>query len=310
MISTSNPKDNISVHAGEIAVGRPLPWAIYDENGMLLLNQGMAPASQAQIDAMLERGLYRRAGAGSHPKPARPSIPPMGLGPREGETIKPAGDPIPFDELAMQPGDMLQLHSALEVVSDDMLAGLIGYLKDRAIVISTPVVSGKYVLVKEGTIFNIKTFTGTSLYTFRTRVLASYIQPMPHLHLEYPKLVYETKVRKALRAIVNVPGTLHDPLSDKNIDVQVKDLSVGGAKVVLPERIACETNSRFVLSFKVKIGEDVEESVVADSTMRCLESRLEKDTQVHTMGLQFKALSRPAVLAVMALVYRRQLHKV
>lgn len=308
----SNPHNIIPVHASEIAVGRPLSWAVYDASGTLMLNEGVAPASQGQIDSMVARGLFRRGGADARRTDSGSGvvIPPGGLGPSEddGKSRLP-GDPVPFDDLAMQPGEILQLHPALEVVADDRPAVLIGYLKNRAIVVATPLVSGKPMLVKDGTLFNAKTFSGTSLYSFRTRVLVSHIQPMPHLHLEYPKLVYATKIRKALRAPVDLPATLQDPESGRAVDVVIKDLSVGGAKLVLPAPMACRPNAHFVVGFSIRMGDELVEEIAADAVMRCAESRTEKGKPVHSMGLQFRELPKSANLAIMALVYRMQLRR-
>ena len=307
---TMDSPRSIRVHASEIEVGKPLPWAVYDESGVLLLNKGVAPANAAQIIAMLQRGLFRHPGSGVGPAGSKPAIPPMGLGPSEDDSkTKLTGDPIPFDDLAMQPGEVLQLHPALEVVAADVPAVLIGYLKERAIVVATPIVSGKPLLVKDGTLFNIKTFSGTSLYNFRTRVLAAHTQPMPHLHLEYPKLVYQTRIRKALRALTDLPATLLALESGEIRDVVLKDLSVGGAKIVLPEPVACSKGDQFVLGFKVKIGDDLEEEIRADAVVCGAESRTGKEKTVHTMSVQFKELSKSTSLAIMALVYRLQLRK-
>ncbi len=51
----------LKVRNGEIDVGRALPWAVYDGNGRLLLQQGSVIASQRQLDILLSRGLYRSA---------------------------------------------------------------------------------------------------------------------------------------------------------------------------------------------------------------------------------------------------------
>lgn len=306
----SDPRKNtVPVHASEIEAGKPLRWAVYDGNGVLLLKEGMAPATQAQIAAMIARGLFRQVDSTTRQKGSRPDIPPMGLGPRDDDKAKPAGVPVQFDDLALQPGEILQLHSALEVVGADMLAVLIGYLKRRAIVVATPMVSGKPLLVKDGALFNVKTFSGTSLFTFRTRVLISHTQPLPHLHLEYPGLVYATKIRRTLRALVDLPASLQDPVSGTSLDVVLQDLSAGGAKLVLPEPVACPQNARFLIGFKVRMGDDLEEEIRADVVMRGAESRTEKGATVHTMGVQFKDLSKSASLAIMALVYRQQLRK-
>jgi HD-GYP domain-containing protein (c-di-GMP phosphodiesterase class II) len=43
----------------EISVGQALPWAAYDNQGMLLLQKGSIISSDRQLQALLERGLYR-----------------------------------------------------------------------------------------------------------------------------------------------------------------------------------------------------------------------------------------------------------
>lgn len=44
----------------EIKVGKAISWAAYDKMGRLLLNKGTVIQSQRQLDALLDRGLYRR----------------------------------------------------------------------------------------------------------------------------------------------------------------------------------------------------------------------------------------------------------
>lgn len=45
------------VIAGEVALGAPLSWSVYDRAGKLLFVQGMVIASQAHLDIVLERGM-------------------------------------------------------------------------------------------------------------------------------------------------------------------------------------------------------------------------------------------------------------
>lgn len=46
------------IRKGEIRVGQPLPWTVYDSNGLLLLCQGFIINSERQLDSLVERGLY------------------------------------------------------------------------------------------------------------------------------------------------------------------------------------------------------------------------------------------------------------
>lgn len=44
--------------AGQIRLNQPLPWNVRTERGDLLLGKGLPLVSQAQVDALLERGMY------------------------------------------------------------------------------------------------------------------------------------------------------------------------------------------------------------------------------------------------------------
>lgn len=54
--------ESIRVKDGEIFVGKALSWAAYDRNGRLLLQRGEVISSRRQLEILLKRGLYRRAG--------------------------------------------------------------------------------------------------------------------------------------------------------------------------------------------------------------------------------------------------------
>lgn len=302
----------LPVLASEIKAGKPLPWAVYDENGTLLLKAGNVPASEAQVESMLARGLYRNEGedAGAGIKPVMKQGATGNGAPTNApqKSSNSGEDPIPFDDLALQPGELLQIHPALEVAGDFMPSVLIGYFKNQTIIITNPIVGGKAVPIKEGEPYYIKAFSGTNLFSFRTKVVKAYAAPYAHLHVEYPKLVNATKIRKALRSVVNLPATLLDPVTKAATQVLIKDLSVGGAKLVLPAKQG-EKDAKYELSFKIKLAEDLEETVQTQVVARALESQTIKGVDTPMMGVQFQDLNREARLLVMTLVYRQQLGK-
>lgn len=47
-----------SASPDELALGVTLPWPVYDRHGKLLLGRGVLISCQAQLDALLERGVY------------------------------------------------------------------------------------------------------------------------------------------------------------------------------------------------------------------------------------------------------------
>jgi hypothetical protein len=218
------------------------------------------------------------------------------------------GAPIPFEDLALQPGEMLQVHSALEVVGDFLPVGLLGYLKNQTLIVTNPIADGRVVSVKEGTPYNVKGFSGTRHFVFKSKVLKVYAQPYPHMHLEYPRLVNTTRIRATLRSVVNCPATLYNPISRKETAVVLRDLSVGGGLLVLPEAIG-RKDARYTLSFMVRIADDLEEEVRTEVIVRALDTQVSRDVTTHTMGVQFVELDRAARLLVTTLVYRQRLRK-
>ena len=50
---------DVPLHERDIVVGRPVPWAVYDKQGHLLLGEGMVVRSEQQRAKLVARGLYR-----------------------------------------------------------------------------------------------------------------------------------------------------------------------------------------------------------------------------------------------------------
>ena len=51
-----------NIKRGDIVVNKPIPWPAFDKDGLLLLEEGCVVESESQLEALLERGLYRFIG--------------------------------------------------------------------------------------------------------------------------------------------------------------------------------------------------------------------------------------------------------
>lgn len=51
---------DLKVQADDIAVGKALPWPMFDSEGRLLLKKGTVIEKQSMLEALVSRGLYRR----------------------------------------------------------------------------------------------------------------------------------------------------------------------------------------------------------------------------------------------------------
>jgi len=65
----------IRIRIDDLQVGKPLPWDCYDALGVLLLRKGVVIASQRQLEAVIERGLFADHAGSKSAAQAPPSVP-------------------------------------------------------------------------------------------------------------------------------------------------------------------------------------------------------------------------------------------
>lgn len=51
-------KKALKLHHGHVRLGKPLPWNVYDDSDHLLLSRGYVIEREAQLESLLERGMY------------------------------------------------------------------------------------------------------------------------------------------------------------------------------------------------------------------------------------------------------------
>ncbi len=288
----------IPVRKADIAIGKPLPWAVYDAQHVLLLNKGVVVTSEHQLEILIEKGLYREGG------PRMPGAP----RPQQGEAVQDqpleGGVDIPFDRVSLAPGDLVQLQPLQEGVDERYNVRVIGMLKGKSVLVSHPVVDEKLIFVREGQNFLVRAFSGVNACGFQTRVLKVNLTPYPYLHLTYPNVVHAVRVRRALRAPVDIIIAIYEREGGPLIaSGRIVDLSVGGARVHSPVQFG-EKGGRVYITFKVKL-DDIEEIVTTPAIIRSHgEETDEKGRRMQTVGLQFGEINPAQRLIIMNLVYQ------
>ncbi|MFN3595454.1 MAG: flagellar brake protein, partial [Thiobacillaceae bacterium] len=161
----------IPVRKADIAIGKPLPWAVYDAHHVLLLNKGVVVTSEHQLETLIEKGLYRE-GRPRALDPLRPQREEMFQDqPLEG------GVDMPFDRLHLAPGDLLQMQVLQEGGDERYNVRLIGMLKGKSVLVTHPVVDETLIFVREGQNFLVRAFSGMNACGFKTRVLKANLTP-------------------------------------------------------------------------------------------------------------------------------------
>jgi len=226
----------VPVRAGEVVLGRPLPWSVYDAQGNLLLQRGHVVASASQIESLIEQGYYAGAGwqrtASRQESPMRLQKPVRAGPPRDSGSgsSPPAETVVRIEDVRWHIGENLFLQAA-ENPKLRYTVPLIGYVRQQTILTGAPMVDGKLEFVREGQSFVIRAFPGKKAYAFSAAVVKSVLTPHPYLHLSYPKQIDCAVVRQDARAPVRIIAALDLGTPPRTAATTMADLSIGGCSL-------------------------------------------------------------------------------
>lgn len=139
-------------------------------------------------------------------------------------------------DLKLNVGDVLQV----QFVGQEQrkyAAKVIGYLPCASLVITTPRIEGKVMLVREGQPLIVRMLSGNTCYGFNSHIIHSSMRPYPHLHLAYPDEMESIVVRKAIRVQTDLTVAVshpapNDPTQSRDSRARILDISTAGAFVV------------------------------------------------------------------------------
>ena len=227
-----------------MAIGKPLPFSIYDSHCKLLLAQGHVVESERSLERLLEQGTYYKAAAGAGPD----------------EVVEEAadGDPIgPLTALGRDYSNIPQrsrcgIKLAATETGDGYLCWVIGVSQEnRCLVMTAPVRPDKSLAaVTKGQVWFCRMFSSTSVFRFRGAIAKVAFEPYPYLHVVVPEVIEKQLVRQLPRALVSLAGTLTVPESHP---VTVVDLSVGGARVGVDKKLALEVGAALQLGMRLEV---------------------------------------------------------
>lgn len=199
--------------------------------------------------------------------------------------------------LGLDIGDVLQLQFLTDESKTRHYVKVIGYAKDKSLLVTTPQIQGKVMLVREGQALAVRSLTGSNVVAFTVSVIRSNVKPYPYLHLSYPKELQAIKVRKAQRiscrteAMVRACGPEISARETPQlaVPVSVEDMSTTGALLIYPEPLGA-VKDLLTVEMQLNIADETEElSIVA--IVRNVRTRNEEEgslvTYLHGVEFQF-----------------------
>jgi hypothetical protein len=214
-----------------IAIGKSLPFSIYDSQRKLLLAQGHVVESERSLQRLLDHGQYYK--------------PEHSAEPREVIEEELAGDPV--DPLAALSRDYsnIQMRARCGVkiapkeTGESYLCWVIGVShENRCLVMTAPARADKALAaITKGQVWFCRMFSSTSVFRFRGAILKVAFDPYPYVHILVPEVIEKRLIRQLPRALVSLQATLAVPDVHR---VTVVDLSVGGARVGVDKKLALD----------------------------------------------------------------------
>lgn len=214
-------------------------------------------------------------------------------------------------DLKLRVGESMQLQPRDGDDARRMHVKLIGYLKGASLLVTTPRVGDKVMIIREGQPFVVRMMVGNDIVGFATTVLRVCARPYPYLHLSYPDddQMQQITVRQAqrvrLKLFASLKNTNPDFAADRAQPATIVDMSTGGALVVAPEPLG-DLDDEVTLSCAVKIG-GAEKLLSLPALIRSVQTEPGDDvgSRGYAHGLQFQLTSQPDTLALHAFVYEQ-----
>ena len=227
-----------------IAIGKSLPFSIYDSHRKLLLAQGHVVESERSLQRLLDHGQYYK--------------PELSAGSRE--VIEEAVDPDPVDPLTALNRDYsniaLRARCGVKIApketGESYLCWVIGVShENRCLVMTAPARPDKALApITKGQVWFCRMFSSTTVFRFRGAILKVAFEPYPYLHILVPEVIEKRLIRQLPRALVSLQGTLVTPEAHQ---ITIVDLSVGGARVGVDKSLALEVGASVQLDTTIEV---------------------------------------------------------
>ncbi len=286
----------VKVGVSDVEVGKPLAHPLYDGNRKLLLKRGHVVESAHQRELLIERGLYRNL--------SERYVPPASGGPQVAEEAPPSRETITtLEATKIRIGDPLHMQSSAD--APRLLVKLIGYLKNRGLIVTVPGADGEFVMLKDGQSFVMRFFSGQNAYAFTATVARQTSVPFPHLYLSYPREVRGLEIRKGSRIDVELIAavTSEGDEGTKSGSGKIVNISTGGGALRSKNPLGSKGDT-ISIKFKITVSE-IQTFIVFDSVIRTITKDAADPNMPYLHGLQFLDPDPGMAMALAAFVYQK-----
>lgn len=278
---------------GEVPVGTPLAWPIFDEYGTVLLDRGtVVPDGEA------------RAFLFSHFGPCQRDLVADGAG-AEGEAEQNTSGVVAIDEMGLTIGARLGLRPRLRAGDAMCSSRIIGIAPNHALFVTPPARSGQSVSLLSGEHIDVVALSAIAVFRFLCSVDAVCKSPFTYLVLSEPTSIRRLRERRALRLrtrlaalyATNTSGAHYDGIGIVG-DLSPLGLSLAASRVLGP------VGSRMRVALRLKTHDFDAEIKALCTICNVHGSATGSNLTVH--GVEFQQLEPSQEINIKAFLFDQQ----
>ena len=299
----------VPVEKREIALGEPLPWALYDQNHKLLKAQGESIDTADQLQALLKAAPLRELVWQSASEPSQEA---SDEAPPEIDLSDTPTDRFVFYDMNLKIADRIQIQPPAQLGSERHIVRLIGYLDPVSVLVTAPMVNGARLPLLEDENIVARVFSGQNAFGFICTIRRVCKLPFDYLHLSFPDEIQGAIIRKSPRIKIKIIASIVDPDNEgaAPLSGMIVNISSSGARVDAGKPLG-ETGKKLRLSFRVKLHSmDVylTTSALIRTVFRDDGTNAAQPAVVHH-GVEFQDLQPNDSMILQSLIYQKMIEQ-
>ncbi len=299
----------IPVEKRDLALGVPLPWALYDQNHNLLQAEGETIHTAEQLQTLMKSAPLRELIWQSASEPSQESIDET---PEIDLSDSPEGR-FTFYDMNLKIGDRVQLQPPAQLGSERHIVRLVGYLDRVSVLVTAPMVHGVRLPLLEDENVVARVFSGQNAFGFTCSVRRVCKVPFDYLHLSFPDEIQGAVIRKSPRIKLKIITSVTDPENEASeaLSGMIVNISSSGARIDAPNPLG-KAGQKLKLSFRVNLHNMdlyMTTNAVIRTVLRDDAANAAAQPPVVHHGIEFQNLQPNDSMILQSLIYQKMIEQ-
>jgi c-di-GMP-binding flagellar brake protein YcgR len=244
--------DLVPLRQQDLAIGEPVPYAIFDADNQLLLSAGQVIHTTKQLEVLSKLGMFRNpawrgvrvagpvGGARVHQESETKA---------EVVSSKATQPKRHLAQMKIIPGTSLHIQSSVDPHNHQDSVKLIGWLDKAGVILSAVNSHGTILPFREGQSIKAKTIAGKDVISFEAIVEKVCFTPFPYFHLSWPETIQVRQLRNSLRINTQLIGSVSGD-GIHSTPARITNLSASGAMMESSE-LKLETDQEITMALRL-----------------------------------------------------------